>query len=181
MGVPLGCACHPLPVCSIIWGWEEQGIHTWTGACVGLLQHTGMRIGGQVGKQEENGEKCGRDEAVPRSSGVPRGGSGVCVTNFRPDSANSLALFLWFCLAALWARAERRRRVSPPGSAVMSFDGCRTHACCSQQPCASLRLRFAFHIMGIIYQIVNDMLSFFYVSSTYHFNQLKIVKLDYFP
>lgn len=25
------------------WGWEEQGIHTWTSASVGLGQHTGMR------------------------------------------------------------------------------------------------------------------------------------------
>lgn len=71
-GVPWGCACHPLPICSIIWGWEDPGIRAWMGVTVrGCSNAPGWEL---VGKWEENGEKCGQDEAVPRSSGVPGGG-----------------------------------------------------------------------------------------------------------
>lgn len=145
----------------------------------GCCNTPGGELVGKRGSRRKR-EKCGRDEAVPWSSGVTQRRWWGAV-DFRPDSANCLVLFLWFCLAASRARAERRRRISPPSAAVaMPFGGCQKHVCCLRQPCAFPRLRFAFHVMGIIYQIVNNMLSFFHVSSTYHFNRLKIVKLDYF-
>lgn len=63
VGVPLGC----VSVCSIVWGWEEQGIHIQSSAW-GSYPHQ------WVGRWEKNREKCGHNETLPRSRELHGGG-----------------------------------------------------------------------------------------------------------
>lgn len=68
--VARGCVASPAPLQHPL-GLAGAGHLSLTAACVGLLQHAGMRIGWARG---EIGGKRRKDKAVPRNCGVPRGG-----------------------------------------------------------------------------------------------------------
>lgn len=87
MGVPLGC----VSVCSIVWGWEEQEIHTQTSAW-SCYPHQDKNW---WGNRRKNREKCGQMRPFPGEEEyveVAEGGD-----EFWTRLCQTFSPFLWVC------------------------------------------------------------------------------------